>query len=126
LLSAGQAGDGPCGRDLLEKMEEERLAAGIKLWRAGRRKCALVMDCAHQGDETRALASKLGFKPVVPPNPQRIKPWRYDKKLYKRRNEAERLFRRLDAFRRIFTRYDKLDAIFTACIFLALIFLELN
>ena len=84
------------------------------------------MDCAYQGDETRALARKLGFKPVVPPNPQRLKPWRYDKKLYKRRNEIERFFRRLDGFRRIFTRYDKLDVIFEAFIFLALIFLEMN
>ena len=103
-------------------MEEKRLEAKVEAWRAGRRKCALLMDCVYQGDETRALARKLGFKPVVPPNPQRLKPWRYDKKLYKPRNEVERLFRRLDGFRRIFTRYDKLDVIFSAFIFLALIF----
>jgi len=107
-------------------MEKERLARGIKPWHGNGRKCTLLMDCAYEGNETRALARKLGFKPIVPPNPRRLKPWRYDKKLYKRRNEVERLFRRLKGFRRICTRYDKLDVIFTAFVFLALIFLELN
>jgi transposase len=59
--------------------------------------------------------------PVVPPNPNRLEPWEYDKELYKKRNEVKRLFRRLKAFRRIFTRYDKLDRMFTAFIHLALI-----
>ena len=40
------------------------------------------MDMAYEGDETRGLATLLGFKPVVPPHPQRLKPWRLDKKLY--------------------------------------------
>jgi transposase len=106
-------------------MEARRVAEGLRCWRGGRRRCALLMDCAYQGDATRTLARRLGFKPVVPPNPLRVKPWRYDKKLYRRRNEVERLFRRLDGFRRIFTRYDKLDAVYAAFIFLALIFREL-
>ena len=84
------------------------------------------MDCAYQGDETRALARKLGYKPVVPPNPQRLKPWKLNKRIYKRRNEVERLFRRLKGFRRIFTRYDKLDVMFTAYVFLALIFIAIS
>jgi hypothetical protein len=33
--------------------------------------------------------------PVVPPKSNRVDPWRYDKALYKKRNEIERLFRRL-------------------------------
>lgn len=41
--------------------------------------CAPVMDMAYEGDETRGLASLPGVKPVVPPNPQRLKPWRLDK-----------------------------------------------
>ena len=63
----------------------------------------------------------LGFAPVVPPLRTRTAPWKYDRQLYKRRNEVERLCRRLKGFRRIFTRYDKLDAIFLGFIIFALI-----
>ena len=84
------------------------------------------MDMADEGDETRGLATLLGFKPVVPPHPQRLKPWRLDKKLYRERNQVERLFRRLKGFRRVFTRYDKLDVLFRAFVTFALIWLALK
>ena len=80
------------------------------------------MDCAYEGNETRALARTLGYVPVVPPNPRRKKPWRLHRRLYRRRNEVERLFRRLKAYRRVFTRYDKLDTMFLAFVHLAFIF----
>jgi transposase len=79
------------------------------------------MDRAYEGDETRQLALDLGFIPVVPPHPNRIAPWQYDRAMYRRRNEVERLFRRLKGFRRIFSRFDKLDVMFTAFIHFALI-----
>ena len=79
------------------------------------------MDCAYEGNETRQLALDLGFIPVVPPNPQRLEPWRLKTALYRRRNEIERLFRRLKGFRRIFSRFDKLDLVFIAFIYFALI-----
>jgi len=108
-LSPGQAGDAPHGRDLLQ--------AGGPV-PAG---CPLLMDSAYQGDETLELARQLGYTPVVPPNPQRLKPWDYDRVLYRRRNEIERLFRRLKSYRRIFSRFDKLDVLFTGFIVFALI-----
>ena len=83
---------------------------------------SVVMDRAYEGNQTRQLALELGFTPVVPPLSTRIKPWEYDKELYKRRNEVERLFRRLKGFRRIFSRFDKLDVLFLGFILLALIF----
>ena len=49
---------------------------------------------------------------MVPPLSTRIKPWQYDREMYKRRNETERLFRRLKGFPRIFSRFEKLDALF--------------
>jgi transposase len=79
------------------------------------------MDRAYEGDETRQLALDLGFLPVVPPNPHRLRPWRFDRAMYAKRNEVERLFRRLKGFRRIFSRFDKLDVMFTTFIHLALI-----
>ena len=108
-LSPGHAGDAPQGRRLLE-----RLGPASK-------QCSLLMDRAYEGNETQRLSRSLGYDPVVPPHPNRLKPWVYDKALYKKRNEIERLFRRLKGFRRVATRYDKLDVIFIAFIVFALI-----
>lgn len=108
-LSPGQAGDAPEGRRLLTELG------------AAAEPCAMIMDKAYEGDETRKLVSELGFSPVVPPKSSRIEPWEHDKELYKKRNEVERLFRRLKGFRRIFTRFDKLDVMFMGFIVLALI-----
>ena len=83
------------------------------------------MDMAYEGDETRGLASLLGFKPVVPPNRRRLTPWKLDKAVYRQRNHVERLFRRLKGFRRVFTRYDKLDVLFRSFVTFALIWLAL-
>jgi transposase len=108
-LSSGQAGDAPEGRELLRA--GGRAPAG----------CHLAMDRAYEGDDTRQLAQELGYIPVVPPNPNRLHPWEYDRFLYRRRNEVERLFRRLKGFRRVFSRYDKLDLMFAAFVLFALI-----
>ena len=81
-----------------------------------------MMDRAYEGDATLELARALGYWPVVPPNPNRLAPWEYDRGLYRRRNEIERLFRRLKAYRRVFSRFDKLDVLFAGFIVLALIF----
>ncbi len=72
----------------------------------------LLMDRAYEGDETRQLVLNLGMVPVVPPKSNRVDPWRYDRTLYKKRNEIERLFRRMKGYRRIFSRFEKLDIIF--------------
>ncbi len=109
MLSPGQANDAPQGRALLQAFGSAPMH------------CHLIMDRAYEGDETRQLALDLGFIPVVPPNPNRLSPWQYDRAMYRRRNEIERLFRRLKGFRRIFSRFDKLDVMFTAFIHFALI-----
>ncbi len=80
------------------------------------------MDRAYEGNETLQLALELGLKPVVPPHPNRVTPWEYDRAMYRKRNEVERLFRRLKGFRRIFSRFDKLDVMFMAFVHFALIF----
>jgi transposase len=108
-LSAGQAGDAPHGRELLR-------AGGL-----APPGCQLLMDCAYEGNETQELARELGYEPVVPPNPKRLKSWAYDRVAYRRRNEIERLFRRLKGYRRVFGRFDKLDVVFAGFIFLPLI-----
>lgn len=113
-LSPGQAGDAPEGRRLLVELG------------AASEPCALIMDRAYEGDETRNLAAELGFSPVVPPKSRRTEPWEHDKELYKKRNEIEQLFRRLKGFRRIFTQFDKLDGMFIGFIVLALIVIAIK
>jgi transposase len=108
-LSPGQAGDAPEGRKLLQRL-------GKAPW-----PIHLLMDRAYEGDETRQLALDLGFAPVVPPHPNRVFPWQYNRAMYKRRNEIERLFRRLKGFRRIFSRFEKLDVMFLGFLNFALI-----
>lgn len=80
------------------------------------------MDRAYEDNETRELAVKQGFVPVIPSKRNRKNPWEYDKELYKRRNEVERYFLRIKRFRRVFTRYDKLDALYLGNLTLAMIF----
>ncbi len=108
-LSAGNCGDGPEGRALLQQLGPVDHPV------------YLLMDRAYEGDETRALAVDLGYMPVVPPKSTRKDPWDYDKELYKQRNQVERLFRRIKRFRRILTRYDKLDVIFLTFVYFPLI-----
>lgn len=108
-LSPGQASDTIEGRKLLGGIGP--LPAPLHL----------VMDRAYEDNETLQLALDFGFIPVVPPRPQRLDPWQYDRVMYRRRNEIERLFRRLKGFRRIFSRFDKLDLMFLAFLHFALI-----
>lgn len=109
-LSPGQASDDIEGRKLLRSWGVRR-PPGVR---------HMLMDRAYEGDAMRQLVLDLGMEPVVPPKKNRIKPWEYDRELYKRRNEIERLFCRMKRFRRIFTRYDKLDVMFLGYVCFAL------
>ena len=82
----------------------------------------LIADRAYEDKQTRKIMKEQGFIPVVPPKKNRKQRWKYDKELYKRRNEIERYFCRLKSFRKVFTRYDKLDIMFISVIQLAMIF----
>jgi transposase len=97
-LSSGAAGDSPEGQVLM-----------LQIPKTVCYKKPLLMDKAYEGDECRQTARSCGMKPVVPPKSNRVKPWRYSKSLYKRRNIVERHFRNIKEFRQVFTRYDKLD-----------------
>jgi transposase len=113
-LSGGDCHDAPEGRKLLTYV-------GNSLG-----KCAVIMDRAYEGEDTRELVCSLGYHSVVPPKQNRLQPWKYDKELYKRRNEVERLFRRLKGFRRVFTRYDKLDVMFLGFVTFVLVVMGLK
>ena len=114
-LSPGQAAGGALGRALLENWSEK--PKGLP------GPAAMVMDKAYEGNKTRASVALAGFIPVVPPKKNRRKLWKYERELYKKRNQVERLFRKLKGFRRIYTRFEKLDVMFMAFLFLASIWL---
>ena len=101
-LSGGECHDAPEGRKSIENVCRNH--EGVPL----------LMDKAHEGDETRGLARANGHEPTVPPKSNRTDPWEYDKETYKKRNVVERLFRRIKGFRRVCTRYDKTDVMFLA------------
>jgi transposase len=86
----------------------------------------MAMDRGYEDNLTRKAVKRRGFKPVIPPKSNRKKPWRYSRKIYKRRNGVERLFRRIKGFRRVCTRYEKLDVMYLAFLNLALIYDELK
>lgn len=80
---------------------------------------ALIADKAYDAQSLRDELAARQIKAVIPPNPTRKHPHRYDKTAYKGRNVIERMFCRLKDFRRIATRYDKRADIFLSAILLA-------
>ena len=98
-LSPGNTNDSPEGRKLLATTPLSP-------------RTRVVMDKGYSDTKVRRTVREKQCVPVVPPKDNFRKPWRYDKKLYRDRNQIERLFHHLKSFRRIATRYDKLDASF--------------
>jgi hypothetical protein len=66
-LSPGPAHDAPEGRQLLTG------------WHRRPEQVPMVMARAYAGDETRQRVLQLGFEPVVPANPNRLRPWTSDR-----------------------------------------------
>ena len=79
---------------------------------------SLLADRAYDAQSLRKELIARQIKPVIPPNPTRKHPDRYDKRAYKGRNVIERMFCRLKDFRRIATRYDKRADIFLSAVLL--------
>jgi len=67
----------------------------------------LIADKAYDARSLRDWLAAQNAQAVIPPNPTRKHPAKYDRKIYRQRNRIERMFCRLKDFRRIATRYDK-------------------
>jgi transposase len=85
----------------------------------GHRPKAVLADRAYEANSPRQEFAQRRIKAVIPPNPTRKHPHRYNKSAYKGRNVIERMFCRLKDFRRIATRYDKRADIYLSTILLA-------
>ena len=79
----------------------------------------LLADRAYDANSLRNWLAEHHVKAVIPSNPTRKHPHRYDANAYKARNLIERMFCRLKDFRRIATRYDKRADIYLSAILLA-------
>jgi|TARA_R110002126_G_scaffold8407_1_gene39822 transposase len=106
LLTAGQRGDAPQGERLLEKFKPGEVGV-------------IVADTAYDSDTIRQHGRRLKAKVCIKPNPNRNVMKRYDRKIYKHRNQIERFFGRIKRCRRVATRYEKKAINFAGFIWLA-------
>lgn len=106
VLTAGQRGDAPEGERLLERFEPGEVGA-------------IVADAAYDSDAIRQRGKYLKAKVCIKPNATRKVKKRYDRGLYKHRNQIERFFGRIKLCRRVATRYEKKAANFAGFIWLA-------
>ena len=72
----------------------------------------------YDANSLRQELAQRRIRAVIPPNPTRKHPDRYNKSAYKGRNVIERMFRRLKNWKRIATRYDRLAVNYLAAIVL--------
>ena len=132
-LTAGQTGDSPMLKYLLEDLAITRLGPG----RPRTRPAALLGDKAYSSKANRHLLRAHRIRAVIPePADQSAhrrrrgrrggRPPTFDAETYKRRNVVERSFCDDKQWRALATRYDKLAIIYRGAVVLRAIVLWLN
>ena len=110
-LTAGEAHDNRLADKLLSRLKSGSM---------------LLADRGYDADWIRALASRKGAFPNIPPRCNRSEPICFSPYLYRARNLVERFFNRIKHCRQVATRYDKLAANYLAFVQLASIRLWLR
>lgn len=82
-------------------------------------------DKAYSSQEIREKLRKKGVTPIIPRKSNERKRERFNKGLYRERNQVERLINRLKQNRRIATRYEKYAVNYLAMLTIASIFIWL-
>ena len=103
-LTEGQAHDGRSAQDMLDTV-------GRGDW--------LLADRAYDSNALHETLAARGARANVRPMPHRLKPPRFNRRLYRKRNLVERFFNKLKHFRAVATRYDKRDDNYLASVKLA-------
>ncbi len=111
LLTAGQAGDAPAGRELLA-----RLAPGG----------ILLADKAYDTDAIRAETAERGGFANVPARTNRKRTFAFSPWLYRQRNLVKRFFNRIKQMRGLASRYDRRPDNFLAALKLAAVRIWIN
>jgi len=105
IVTAGNVNDSTKALDLLRNI----IRKGIRV----------LADRGYDSAKILAYIRYWLALPVIPPRKNKTHPQKYNKKLYKNRNQIERFFQRLKNFRRVATRYDKLPSSFLSFIHIA-------
>ena len=110
VVTAGQAGDAPQAKTLIDGLSAD----------------AVIADTAYDSDAIRADIAAKNAQAVIPNNPSRTIKHPIDQHLYKARHLIECCFSKLKQFRRIATRYEKTVRNYLSMIALAAIVLWLR
>lgn len=86
---------------------------------------SVLADTAYDSDAIRKLCKKLKAKACIKPSRGRKVKKRYDKEMYKHRNQIERFFGRIKRCRRVSTRYEKKAANFAGFVWLAALIVDM-
>jgi len=90
-LTAGQSGDAPQAKALVEGLSAD----------------VVMADTAYDSDALRSVIAEMGADAVIPNNPSRAPKYPLDNALYAGRDLIECCFSKLRQFRRVATRYEK-------------------
>ncbi len=102
-LTAGQSGDAPQAKALIEGLSADIVMA----------------DAAYDSDALRSAVAEMGAKAVIPNNPSRARKYPFERTLYAERHLIECCFSKLKQFRRVATRYEKTARNYLAVVALA-------
>jgi len=105
IITAGNVNDSTKAIDLLRNI----IRKGIRV----------PADRGYDSAKILAYIQYWQALACIPPRKNKTYPQKYNKSLYKNRNQIERFFDRLKNFRRIATRYDKLPSSFLSFIHIA-------
>ena len=103
-LTEGQAHDGRSAQDMLGTIGRGDVLLG---------------DRAYDSDALHETLAARGARANIRLMPHRRHPPRFNKRLYRQRNQVERFFNKLKQFRAVATRYDKRDDNYLASVKLA-------
>ncbi len=112
VLTPGQSGDAPQGERLLAVLPQRGVGA-------------VIADAAYDSNALRNQGRKLKAKVCIKPHPTRRVKKRYDKALYRNRNQIERFFGRIKRCRRVATRYEKKPTNYAGFIWLAALIIDM-
>ncbi len=120
-LTSGERHDTVAFDDLLTGGKVKRRGRG----RPKSRFRYFLGDKAYSSQEIREKLRKKGVTPIIPRKSNERKRERFNKGLYRERNQVERLINRLKQNRRIATRYEKYAVNYLAMLTIASIFIWL-
>lgn len=103
VLTPGKRHDTVAFPDLIKGGKVKRQGRG----RPKHRSRYIVGDKAYSSREIRQQLRQSGTTPVIPKRSNEKRRGRFNRGLYRERNQVERLINRLKQYRRIATRYEK-------------------